>query len=170
METGREDAARNGAQRPIYPDLIPVEPGHPTTAWFEVVNTADERGRGLRARVPFKEGVLVAQLSGVLVTRTTLDTIQISPRLHMSDPWFCRFLLHSCDPNLAIDTAVMQARAVRAVRTGEYLTIDYSTTEDVIANQFACQCGTPPCRGWMAGRREQPNDEGLAWLKRHGKL
>ena len=35
----------------FYPEIIPPEEGHPTTADFEVVNIGDERGKGLRARV-----------------------------------------------------------------------------------------------------------------------
>ncbi len=84
----------------LYPGFIPVEEGHPTSAKFIVVETGDERGRGLKGKVAFKRDECVAKLSGILVTHTTLDTIQITPTLYFSDPWFCRFLLHSCDPNL----------------------------------------------------------------------
>jgi hypothetical protein len=150
--------------RGIYPTIVPPEEGHPTSENFEIVSTGDERGRGLRARTRFRGGERVAQLSGVIVRHSTLDTIQISPTLHMHDCWFCRFLLHSCDPNLAIDTGTMEARAVRGIEFGDLLSIDYAATEDVLWRQFACHCGSPRCRGWMTGRREQPNDEGRAWL------
>ncbi len=85
---------------PLYPSVIPAEEGHPTSAQFIVVETGDERGKGLKAKVAFKKDAFVAKLSGILVKNTTLDTIQITPTLYFSDPWFCRFLLHSCDPNL----------------------------------------------------------------------
>lgn len=154
----------NGKHTSIYPDLVPADEDHPTTELFEVVDTTDERGRGLRARLPFQPGQTVTQLSGIVIRHATLDTIQIAPELHMSDPWFARFLLHCCEPNLAIETDTMMVRAVAPIQTGDYLTIDYATTEDKIENQFACQCGAPACRGWLMGRREEPNEEGRAFL------
>ena len=151
----------------FYPEIIPPEEGHPTTADFEVVNIGDERGKGLRARVAFRRGERVARLSGVVVNRSSVDTIQISPTLHMHDRWFCRLLLHSCEPNVVIDTAAMEAWAARSIQAGDYLSIDYAATEDVLGRQFACHCGSPRCRGWISGRREGTNEEGRAWLAKN---
>lgn len=148
----------------FYPTIIPRDENHPCSAHFEVVSTGDDRGRALRAKATFLHGERVAQLSGMVVRHATLDTIQISPALHVSDPWFCRFLLHSCDPNLDIDVTTMEARAAKDIHPGEYVTIDYAATEDEIANQFACHCGSQRCRGWMMGRREKPNEAGQAFL------
>ncbi len=148
----------------FYPSIIPPEEGHPTSDQFEVVDTGDERGQGLRAKVAFQRGERVARLSGVLVNHTMLETIQISPTLHLHDPWFCRFLLHSCDPNLTIDTTAMEARAAKDIKPGDYLSIDYAATEDFLSSQFACHCGAANCRGWMTGRREEPNEDGRCFL------
>lgn len=170
------DADKQSSDRPtkedsdsIYPDLIPWEKDHPTFSHFEVVGTEDPRGRGLRARVIFQPGQLVARISGIITNRTTLDTMQVSPPLHFMDPWFCRFLLHSCNPNIAIDIDLLEARATRVIHPGDYLAFDYATTEDFIARQFACHCGAPQCRGWITGRREKPNEEGLAILSQNRK-
>ncbi len=151
----------------FYPEIIPPEEGHPTTADFELVNIGDERGKGLRARVAIRRGERVARLSGVVVNRSSVDTIQISPTLHMHDRWFCRLLLHSCEPNVVIDMAAMEAWAARSIQAGDYLSIDYAATEDVLGRQFACHCGSPRCRGWISGRREGPNEEGRAWLAKN---
>ena len=161
-------AALGGESRDsFYPEIVPPEDGHPTTVDFEVVNTTEERGKGLRARRAFRKREQVARLSGVLVNRSSLDTIQISPTLHMHDPWFSRLLLHSCEPNLVIDTATMEAWPARDIEPGDYLSIDYAVTEDVLGRQFACHCGSARCRGWVTGRREGPNEEGCAWLARN---
>jgi hypothetical protein len=101
------------------------------------------------------------------VNRSSVDTIQISPTLHMHDRWFCRLLLHSCEPNVVIDMAAMEAWAARSIQAGDYLSIDYAATEDVLGRQFACHCGSPRCRGWISGRREGPNEEGRAWLAKN---
>ena len=131
----------------IYPDIIPPEEGHPTYERFDVVDTGDARQRGLQAKVAFRRGESVARVSGVLANHAPLETIQITPALHSHDPWFCRFLLHSCAPNLVIDTSVMEVRAAKAIKPGDYLSIDYAATEDVLSSQFACQCGALNCRG-----------------------
>ena len=154
----------------LYPAIIPAEEGHPTSAQFIVVETGDERGRGLKGKVVFKKDKCVAKLSRVLVDHTTLDTIQITPTLYFSDQWFCRFLLHSCDPGLEIDVANLEVRALRDIFPGEYLTIDYATNDDTITFQFACNCGAPNCRTWITGRAEEINDEGRSFLARRGPV
>jgi len=145
---------------PLYDSLIPWEEGHPMSDCFEIVETGDERGRGLKSKVPFQKGECVARLSGVLTSRVTLNTIQITPTLHFHDAWFCRFLLHSCDPNLAIDVMLMKSRATRDIQPGEYVTIDYRATEDFIESQFRCNCGADNCCGWMRGRLEETEEAG----------
>ncbi len=150
----------------LYPSYIAPEEGHPTTAQFVVVNTGDERGHGLQAKVGFRRGSRVAKLAGTIVDHPTLDTIQISPTLFLSDPWFCRFLLHSCDPNLAIEITSRMALAIRDVSLNDILTIDYAVTEDFLAAQFPCNCGTSKCRGWIMGNQERPNEEGRRFLAR----
>ena len=79
--------------RPFYPTVLPPEDGHPTSAKFEVVAAGRGRGRGLQARVAFRRGRCVAKISGVLVRQSGINTIQVSPKLHLYDRWFCRFLL-----------------------------------------------------------------------------
>ncbi len=145
---------------PLYDSLIPWEEGHPMSDQFAVVDTGDERGRGLTSRVSFQKGSLVARLSGIITSHVTINTIQITPTLHFHDQWFCRFMLHSCDPNLAIDVSVLEARATRDIQPGEYVTIDYRATEDVIEYQFLCNCRAENCCGWMHGRLEEPIREG----------
>ena len=152
----------------LYPGFIPPEEGHPTSAKFIVVETGDERGRALKGKVVFKKDEFVAKLSGILVKHTTLDTIQITPTLYFSDPWFCRFLLHSCDPNLGIDVANLEVRALKDIFPDEYLTIDYATTDDTITFQFACNCGASNCRGWITGGTEEINEEGRSFLVQRG--
>jgi hypothetical protein len=100
----------------------------------------------------------------VLANHTMLETLQISPTLHMYDPWFCRFLLHSCDPNLRIDMAELRIWAIKEITPEDYLSIDYTFTEDRLSSQFACQCNAVNCRRWITGRREQPNVEGQLFL------
>ena len=159
---------RDEGGTPFYPEIIPAEEGHPTSTKFMVVETGDERGRGLKGKKAFHKEEHVAKLSGVITSHTTLDTIQITPTLYFSDPWFCRFLLHSCDPNLEINLEQLGVRALKDISPDEYLTIDYATTDDTVAFQFACRCGAPNCRGWVKGRTEQISEEGRSHLAKQG--
>ena len=137
----------------LYPSIIQAEEGHPNSANFFVKDTGDKRGNGLRGKVAFQKDDFVAKLSGVIVNKTALDTIQITPTLYFADRWFCRFLLHSCDPNLEINLEHLQVRALRNIPVGEYLTIDYANTDDEVTFQFACECWAENCRGWILKRR-----------------
>ena len=152
----------------FYPAFIPTVAGHPTSAKFIVVEAGHERGKGLKSKQAFHKDEHVTKLSGIIVNHTTLNTIQITPTLHFSDPWFCRFLLHSCDPNLEINVAHLYARALKDIPPDEYLTIDYAATEDTVAFQFACNCGAKNCRGWVTGRAEEIDDEGRRHLAEQG--
>ena len=150
----------------LYPSVIHPEDGHPTSDRFFVTDTDDERGKGLRGKVAFAKDEHVAKLSGVIMDKTTLDTIQITPTLYFADRWFCRFLLHSCDPNLEINLDHLFVRALRDIPVGEYLTIDYADTDDEVTCQFACNCLAENCRRWITGRAQEINEEGRQYLRR----
>ena len=44
--------------------------------------------------------------------------------------------------------------------------VDYAHTEDRLVKQFACMCGSPNCRRWIRGRREEITQEGRDYLAR----
>lgn len=164
MSHSFDDSPSEDGITSLYPSIIEAEEGHPTSAKFFVKDTGDKRGKGLRGKVEFQKDEYVAKLSGVIVSKTTLDTIQITPALYLADRWFCRFLLHSCDPNLEINLEHLYVRALREIPVGEYLTIDYANTDDEVAFQFACDCWADNCRRWITGRDEEVNDEGRLYL------
>jgi D-alanine-D-alanine ligase len=58
---------------------------------------------------------------------------------------------HSCDPNTGFSG--LNVMALRDINIGEELTIDYSTFCDGHMPSFECQCGSPKCRGRIAGSR-----------------
>ncbi len=142
---------------PIYPnELIPPLPGHPTADRFEVRGSGDGRGAGLVALAAYRRGSLMARFSGVIRHGIALHTLQISDRVHLYDPWFLGMLLHSCSPNVQLDMQAFEMWAARDIAAGEWLTMDYASTEDRLFRQFPCQCGAAACRGWITGRKEVP--------------
>lgn len=57
---------------------------------------------------------------------------------------------HSCNPNTAYNG--LNVMAVRPIKAGEELTLDYTTfLDDQYMEPFNCQCGEPNCRGFITG-------------------
>lgn len=153
------------APRLFYPFLQPsLADGYPTTQDFEVTDTTDCRGAGLRAVCKFDRGQLMARVSGHIVSVRLLHTLQISAAAHLFDPYFTGLQLHSCNPHVRLDMGAFEMWALRPIQAGELLTMDYATTEDVLTRQFECQCGALSCRFWVTGAKELPNAQGQLTL------
>src|SRR5690606_3453353 len=56
---------------------------------------------------------------------------------------------HSCEANTMLDG--LNVIALRDIPVGEELTLDYSAFLDESMESFACQCGSPSCRGLVTG-------------------
>jgi D-alanine-D-alanine ligase-like ATP-grasp enzyme len=56
---------------------------------------------------------------------------------------------HSCNPNTAYEG--LNVKAIRPIKKGEELTLDYASFLDENMEPFQCQCGTPNCRGLITG-------------------
>jgi uncharacterized protein len=144
------------APRPVslYPDSFALGEGYPTDADVEVSRQEDGKGLGVYARHLFPRGYRICRISGMVVHEIRQHTLQISSTSHLYDPYFTGFLLHSCDPNTFLDMQRFELWAIKDIQPGEALTMDYSSTEDVLFKQFPCLCGSPNCRRWITGRRE----------------
>lgn len=60
-----------------------------------------------------------------------------------------RYTNHSCRPNarLSIAHGRVEFYALRAIREGEEITVDYGETHH--QGTLACRCGAPGCAGWL---------------------
>lgn len=56
---------------------------------------------------------------------------------------------HSCEANCRFDG--LDVVTTRAIAQGEELTLDYAEFMDGQSDGFACQCGSPACRGTVTG-------------------
>jgi len=56
---------------------------------------------------------------------------------------------HSCEPNTAYKG--LNVIALRNIKKGEELTLDYASFLDENMEPFQCQCGSPKCRGLITG-------------------
>lgn len=135
-----------------YADLCAPFANEPTRDRVEVVGT-EGKCEGLRAAIPFQQDEVVFRFYGPSVQEQTLYTLQSSPGHYISDPLVMGKVLHSCDPNMSCDMRTQTFTARRAIKVGEFLTMDYETTEDELFRSFYCGCGTALCRGLIRGRK-----------------
>ncbi len=151
----------------IYPEEYGLNPndGYPKKVGFTVCRRENGKGAGVYTKNSIKRGELVARITGNIVPSITQHTLQITPTTHMYDPFFTGYLLHSCSPNIYLDMTEFEVWALRDIEAGQALTMDYASTEDILFKQFPCLCGTPNCRYWITGRKEEVNDEGLAYIE-----
>ncbi len=165
MKTPATDKAKTAESEGLYPfKTLLVEQGYPSTGHFQVVQDADEMTGRIKARVAFDSRIRIAKVSGYAVNDRRPHTLQLSPRIHLYDCWFCGLLQHSCNPNVFLDTTYLELWTVQPILAGSLLTLDYASTEDALSRQFACQCGELNCRGWITGNTEPLNAEGQAFM------
>ncbi|KTC62882.1 hypothetical protein AO262_02665 [Pseudomonas fluorescens ABAC62] len=165
MKTQPVDKAKACVSECLYPfKTLRIKKGYPSSEQFAVVPTTNDTRGGIKARAAFDGGTRLASVFGYAVAERGWHTLQLSPRIHLYDAWFCGLLRHSCNPNALLDIKYLELWSVRPIAAGTWLTRDYASTEDVLSRQFACQCGELNCRGWITGSQEPLNAEGQAFM------
>lgn len=111
-------------------------------------------GRGIFAAKDFKKGEFVAPLVGTLKHRVYKkpsdwknESTWIPVGIHRwVKPGFpMLYINHSCEPTVGFKTP-RRAYALRDIKKGEEITVDYSTIEYVTSWTFPCTCGSKKCR------------------------
>jgi hypothetical protein len=133
---------------------------HPVISTVSVAVVDLAHGAALFATRDFARGERILLIEGRTQRHPTRYSIQIDHGLHIEadgalpeaemrvrHPW--RFLNHSCDPVARIEGDGLYARS--AIRAGQEITFDYTTTEADMAEPFDCRCGTPRCVGRVQG-------------------
>ena len=136
---------------PFYRKLCPPFPNEPTREKFAIRKTG-EKGEGLVSLVDIPKGDIVFKFFGQTTKSQSLFTLQKSPDIYVEDPLVMGKVLHACDPNMACDMETLTFTAAQPIRAGDFLTMDYETTEDSLFRPFECGCGSEKCRGRIAGR------------------
>jgi SET domain-containing protein len=128
---------------------------------LEIRSDETIEGRGMFARQPIKKGDLVALWGGDVLDRTHYESLgehqkrqsaQVEEDLYLvsSKPGPGDFINHSCDPNAGLHGQVAIV-AMRDIRPGEEVTIDYAMCDGDPADSFDCLCGSPICRNMVTG-------------------
>lgn len=141
----------------LYPDQFGKDPFFPKHSDFAVVFKDELAGRGVIAYRAFAKGEIVARMAGYVVHEIRQHTLQLTPEIHLYDPYFSGFFLHSCSPNISLNMMELTVTALKDIPANSFLYMDYAETEDVLFKQFPCSCGSPNCRGWVTGKKEIHN-------------
>ncbi|HKZ59150.1 MAG TPA: SET domain-containing protein-lysine N-methyltransferase [Candidatus Thermoplasmatota archaeon] len=125
------------------------------------IRPTSRTGLGLFAVATFAPGDRIAVIEGETITATYDSRYRLGSRWYgvgphaWVDPYLDnpgRFVNHSCDPNARID-ARLAIVALRTIRRGEQVCVDYSLTEEDPEWSMRCRCGAAGCRGVIrAGR------------------
>jgi hypothetical protein len=119
------------------------------------VSQTRNTGKGLFAKRGIKKGETVFIAKGKLVKDCYGPDYHIGPNWLTikrglwldpfgDTPW--TFINHSCSPNSGLKGKVTVV-AMKDIRKGEEVTIDYSTTEEDPYWKMKCKCGKKGCRG-----------------------
>ena len=112
--------------------------------------------KSLLAQQVFAPGDLICALPCTAVhAKASQYTVQTGNHRHIEIGTLA-YMNHSCNPNIVMDTARMQVRAVRAIQPGEELTFFYPSTEWEMVSPFICLCGSPNCIHVVAGAKFLP--------------
>lgn len=136
----------------LYPEYIPPFDNEPVSERVAIIQTED-CGEGVISLVEVAAGEIVFKFSGLLLHEQTLFTLQYRSGGYVHDPFVMGKVLHSCSPNMSCDMEERIFRATRIIRPGEFLTMDYETTEEELYQPFICNCGSADCRKVIRGRK-----------------
>jgi SET domain-containing protein len=127
------------------------------------VRTSRTHGRGLFATEPIRKGEIVSVRGGHILTPTMLKKrrlpegywgypiapgLVLGPLTRRETTSVMMYLNHSCEPNVGILGQIIFV-AMRAIRPGEELTIDYAMFGGD-PTPMPCKCQTASCRRVIA--------------------
>lgn len=129
------------------------------------------------AEKPINKGDTVFNLEGDRSSQASKYTIQVDVQKHLNpfldimSEW--KFVNHSCDPNVWIDTVELKMKALRNIVRGEEICFNYNTTEYEMVSPFKCNCGSDKCYGEIKGFKylaEESQNLLLSFVAPHIKM
>jgi len=123
-------------------------------ARFEIRRSKPGMGQGLFAVVPIRKGDFILEYTGKKIPTPLADTMTSRYLFEIDEEWTidgsprsntARYINHSCNPNTEaeIDGGHIMITAVRAIKKGEELTIDYDTEYfDEFIRPVGCKCAS----------------------------
>ncbi len=128
-----------------------------------IVNT-QAKGQGVATKEDITQGETILRFSGELITGREVENpnaaLQVDRDLFLqSEGAIDDNLNHSCNPNCYVDFENLTLRALKDIKRGDELTLDYNASEYDLVEQgcaFLCHCGSKNCIGSIKGFRYAP--------------
>lgn len=119
--------------------------------------------KGLFALVSIGRGEILIDLNGEdTLLSPTRRSLQIGNGRHVvGREGTVGYLNHSCEPNTFLDFRCLCVRALKDIRAGEEIGINYAATEYEMHHSFRCECGSPACLRTIAGFKFLTRDQQL---------
>lgn len=131
-----------------------------------IVKKSELEGEGIFATKDFKKGEAVFRFVGKKVPykHCTHRSLQIGKNLFIrpADGALPGWLNHSCEPTCSVKK-VNSITALRDIKKGEEITIDYSFTDSMPNWDMPCLCGKKACRRILKNYFALP----IAYRKKH---
>ena len=129
--------------------------------------------KGIRAKRDFLPGEIIFEVKGRRVDFRSDRTLQIDANIHIDpvdpsgEPKYGYYLNHSCNPNAyplvdeqpPFKLSALNIYALREIKAGDEITVDYAFMESEIANECECLCGSTNCRGRIIGFKKLRQQE-----------
>lgn len=120
-------------------------------------------GLGLFTTHDFREGESIFRFSGPVISAAEANAkgdrecnpLQIGPASYLDLEAPGVFINHCCEPNAGIRGNI-EVYALRAIKRGEEIYFDYSTTMSECRWTMRCLCGTASCRGSIGDFHDLP--------------
>ena len=128
------------------------------------LDVAEANGRkGLFALVSIGTGEILIDLNGEDSSPSpTKRSLQIGKGKHVvAREGTVSYLNHGCEPNTFLDFRCLCVRALKDIRAGEEVRINYAATEYEMHDSFHCECGSPLCLRTIAGFKFLTRDQQL---------
>ncbi len=135
---------------------------------IDIKKISGDIGLGVFAARDFVKGELVVRATGEVLSYQTRHSIQIDWDRHLEPDPPARYLNHSCEPNIGIQTNELELPdfvAMRDIERGEECRWDYAMSEwkhhqradPALEFDLTCHCGSKYCRGKMGYYSELPD-------------
>jgi len=132
----------------FYPDELPEFEHEPTKDNFSIEAAGGECGEGVMAKIAFDPEDIVFRFTGFYTENITLFSLEVKPLSYIHDPYFMGKVLHRCEPNCSVNMKRREFKAVKPIKAGDWITMDYEQTESKLFRPFYCVCGKPECESF----------------------
>jgi hypothetical protein len=117
-----------------------------------VADPITEQGLRTKRLFPKEAEVIDLRRHAELVPAPTTYSIQAGHGQYIDGP-YTRYLNHSCEPNIFVNTATMKVITLHPIEVGEELRFFYPATEWNMVSPFICSCGSSRCLGIIRGAK-----------------